>query len=168
MTFEPHTPIRHIKPAMKNAAFRARVVMLWRVPIVRNGSISYNFHILLSDAMACKGSGMQSMMHFGFGRIAPMVAYAGSKSSIENQLMGDFPTISIGLLKSVSKVVGFNPYPALLSKLVGVHYKFKVEVSKLSDSTHEMQYCILRVGDRSDIVNQITLEHVQMTPADVC
>ncbi|KAK7290066.1 hypothetical protein RIF29_04219 [Crotalaria pallida] len=43
------------------------------------------------------------MLHSGFGRSVPMVSYAGSKVSIEDQLMGDFPSVCVGLLKTVNK-----------------------------------------------------------------
>ncbi|KAK7259039.1 hypothetical protein RIF29_24633 [Crotalaria pallida] len=50
--FEPHIPIRFIKTNLQDASLRARVVMLWTVPVVRNFTPTYNnLHILLSDDM---------------------------------------------------------------------------------------------------------------------
>ncbi|KAK7255252.1 hypothetical protein RIF29_28659 [Crotalaria pallida] len=43
------------------------------------------------------------MLHSGFGWSVPMISYAGSKVSIEDQLMGDFPSVCVGLLKTVNK-----------------------------------------------------------------
>ncbi|KAK7259040.1 hypothetical protein RIF29_24634 [Crotalaria pallida] len=78
--------------------------------------------------------------------------------------MGDFPTISIGLLKSVTKESIVNSYPTILSNLVGGHYKFKVQVSKAAGGVDEMQYFILRVAYKSDHLNHTGLKHNEMTP----
>ncbi|KAK7266692.1 hypothetical protein RIF29_19342 [Crotalaria pallida] len=43
------------------------------------------------------------MLYSGFCCSPPMLSYAGTRRSVENKLMGDFPPITLELLKSVSK-----------------------------------------------------------------
>ncbi|KAK7275425.1 hypothetical protein RIF29_16541 [Crotalaria pallida] len=47
-----YTPIRHLTPALQHAVIRARVVMIWTVPCIRNFTLAYNLHTLLSDSRA--------------------------------------------------------------------------------------------------------------------
>ncbi|KAK7256852.1 hypothetical protein RIF29_30389 [Crotalaria pallida] len=56
------------------------------------------------------------MFLHGFCRSPPIVSYIGSNSSIENQLMGDFPHVSLGILKSVAK----PGYYTVLCTVVGI------------------------------------------------
>ncbi|KAK7281042.1 hypothetical protein RIF29_08689 [Crotalaria pallida] len=192
--FEPHIrfPFRDIKPEVDYVAFRARVIVLVRVPTMRRVHSSYNIHMVLMDPFgdeihaAIYGpavSFFSRYVHEGSvydfasfqvveargnfrlashpfklvflfstlfqrassiyfpswklntncvddicsfkknvshlqGRVLcsavimllswiahspPIVAYAGSRCIIENQLLGDFPTVSLGLLKNVNK-----------------------------------------------------------------
>ncbi|KAK7255744.1 hypothetical protein RIF29_29163 [Crotalaria pallida] len=90
------------------------------------------------------------MLHVGFCRSPPIVSYAGSKVSVEDQLMGDFPPVA------EPKV-----YHDLLSKLVGFGYKFKVELSNLPNDPKQIRHYIIRVSDHS---HQDGLYHLPMTP----
>ncbi|KAK7259184.1 hypothetical protein RIF29_24784 [Crotalaria pallida] len=268
------TPIRNLTPALHNPVIRARVVMIWTVPCIRNFNLAFNLHMLLSDskgdetqATVCgphvpffarslqencvydfayfgllrnlgkfnatshefrikfrfystfeeipttnfppyvlKPNNVDSvfksdvatsslmdfygiitavsresyyvhnreripviglelcddyMLHSGFGRSVPMISYAGSKVSIDDQLMGDFPSVSVGLLKNVNKDVEPKVYRDFMSKLAGSLHRFKVEVSNVSNVCQQTQYFIIRVADHFD---QSGVNHLVFDP----
>ncbi|KAK7243323.1 hypothetical protein RIF29_38116 [Crotalaria pallida] len=51
------------------------------------------------------------MLMSGFVRSPPIVTYFGSRDSIENQLMGDFPPVTLAVLKSINKNKFVPPFP---------------------------------------------------------
>ncbi|KAK7274016.1 hypothetical protein RIF29_15086 [Crotalaria pallida] len=199
-------------------------------------SVTYVSKVMVNPNMPEIIQFRKRMLLCGFCRSPLIVSYIGSKSSIENQLMGDFPPLSLGILKSVDKpgyytvvcnVFGISSaipwyyhecpckpiiydisyrsscsfcgasmcnaiqrfkipmvcydststvtlflldrdarmllkrscsqglceatFPSLFSGLVGCQYAFKVEVSRVSPESTEMQFYITRVGH--DIIN---------------
>ncbi|KAK7273833.1 hypothetical protein RIF29_14897 [Crotalaria pallida] len=112
------------------------------------------------------------MLLVGFTRAPPLMPFVGSKCSVENQLMEDYPPITLGLLKSVDNpgtytvygtIVGVSlvnelpPYPSLLSVLIGFQHTFKVEVCKCSVDSDDMQYVVDGKGKSALIANSIEI-----------
>ncbi|KAK7260511.1 hypothetical protein RIF29_26609 [Crotalaria pallida] len=156
--FEPHIRFRDIKPEVDYVAFRARVIVLVRVPTMRRVHSSYNIHMVLMDPFgdeihaAIYGPTISFFARYVHeGRVVcsavmfvsklllnpnlpdviefrkrmllswiahspPIVAYAGSRCSIENQRLGDFPPVSLGILKNVNKA----GYYTVICTIVGI------------------------------------------------
>ncbi|KAK7243878.1 hypothetical protein RIF29_38691 [Crotalaria pallida] len=66
------------------------------------------------------------MLLIGIRRSPPIVAYNGSRCSIENQLLGDFPPVSLGILKSLAKPGSF---------MHCYEYRFKIPIVAYDSTT---------------------------------
>ncbi|KAK7257670.1 hypothetical protein RIF29_31814 [Crotalaria pallida] len=84
------TPIRNLSPALQHAVIRARVVMIWTVPCIRNFNLAFNLHMLLSDS---KGDEIQATV------CGPHVQFFAR--SLQESCVYDFAYF--GLLRNLEK-----------------------------------------------------------------